>query len=113
MKTMTVESVIAELDGGIFEQKLLAALKDTALRVVEHGKKGKVVIELNMSRISESNQITIASKLKTDMPKTKGKVIEEDEVETPMYVGKSGALTAFPENQLDIEDIITRQTQEV
>ena len=106
---MTLETFLADLDGGVFEAKTLAALQDTALHVVETGKKGKVVIELTLSRISESSQITIASKLKADTPKPKGRVIEENETETPMYVSTRGALTPFPQPQLDFEGIIKQE----
>ena len=108
-KDMTLENFLADLDGGVFEAKAIAALQDTALHVVETGKKGKVVIELTLSRISESSQITIASKLKADTPKPKGRVIEENETETPMYVSARGVLTPFPQHQLDFNTIINKQ----
>ena len=108
-KDMTLENFLADLDGGIFEIKTLEALKDTALHVVETGKKGKVVIELTLSRISESSQITVLSKLKADTPKPKGRIIEENETETPMYVTAKGVLTPFPQHQLDLENIMKQE----
>lgn len=76
---------------------------------MDTGKKGKITIELTISRISEISQVTIASKLKADTPKSKGRIIEEDETETPMYVSTGGALTPFPQSQLDLEFIINKQ----
>lgn len=106
---MTIESLLGDIDGGVFEAKTLAALKETAMRVVETGKKGKVTIELSFSRISESSQVSIAAKLKADTPKSKGRIVEEDEIDTPMYVGRKGNLSAFPQHQLDIEKIIKQE----
>lgn len=110
-KNMTLETLFAELDGGIFEAKLIAALKETALRVVSTGKKGKITIELGISRISESSQVTIASKLKTDTPKSKGRIIEEDETETPMHVNSKGNLSIYPNEQLDLVDAINKKQE--
>lgn len=106
---MTIESLFAELDGGVFEAKLIAALKETALRVVSTGKKGKITIELGISRISESHQVTIASKLKSDTPKSKGRIIEEDETETPMHVNSKGELSVFHNEQLDFVKMLNEQ----
>jgi len=43
-----VEQFIADLDGGVFEEKLSAILSDVAASVIDHGKKGTVSITLDM-----------------------------------------------------------------
>lgn len=106
---MTIESLLGDIDGGVFEAKALMALKEAAMRVVETGKKGKVTIELSFSRISESSQVSVGAKLKADTPKSKGRIIEEDEVDTPMYVGVKGNLSAFPQHQVDVEELLSKQ----
>jgi len=96
-----VTEILNELDAGVFASKVGRALADTALAVTEHSRDGKVVIELKLHRIGESNQVNIVHKVKYDRPTKRGKVTEEDATETPMHVGPRGRLTMFPENQID------------
>lgn len=95
---------LADLDGGVFLQKLSQAVKDTALGVVAHGdsgRKGKVVVELTMQRIGESSQITMAHKLRFERPTKRGKIAEEDTTETALYVSPRIGVSIMPDNQID------------
>ncbi|QLK60846.1 hypothetical protein GE278_08760 [Enterobacteriaceae bacterium Kacie_13] len=97
-----VPEFLSELDAGIFENKIAAALNAAALGVLNNGGKGKVTIEIDVSRISnsmEEKRVMLAHKLKFSAPTPRGKTSEEDTTETPMYVGKGGKLSIMQEDQ--------------
>ncbi|MCC3745293.1 hypothetical protein LLQ46_00325 [Rouxiella badensis] len=97
-----VPEFLSELDAGIFENKIAAALNNAALGVLNNGGKGKVTIEIDVSRISnsmEEKRVMLSHKLKFSAPTPRGKTSEEDLTETPMYVGKGGKLTIMQEDQ--------------
>jgi len=94
-----VEEFFADLDGGVFEQKLSAILSDVAGAVIDHGKVGQVTIQLNLKQIGSSYQIAIDHTLKYKRPTSKGSISEDNQTTTPMHVGTKGALSFFPENQ--------------
>lgn len=101
-QTYDFTSTLADLDAGVFLQKISKAVRDTAVGVVAHGdkgRKGKVVIELSMQRIGESAQVALAHKLHFERPTKRGKSVEEDTTETALYVGRGGALSIVPETQ--------------
>ena len=78
---------IYDLDAGVFENKFAAALNATALGVLNNGGKGKVTIEIDLSRMSnsmEEKRVMLAHKLKFTAPTPRGKTAEEDTTETPM-----------------------------
>ena len=99
-----VETFMADLDGGVFEQKLSHMLSETAAAVIDHNRQGEVVIKLKMKRIGESHQVQIDHSLKYNRPTSRGSVQEDNVTTTPMYVGTGGALTFFPENQVPMFD---------
>ncbi len=93
---------LGDLDGGVFNNKLAAALNDVALGVINNGGKGKVVVTFDIDRLSnsvEEKRVHIKHQLKYVSPTPRGKVSEEDTTETPMYVGKGGKLTIMQEDQ--------------
>lgn len=94
-----VSEMFDDLDGGVFAEKLSKALSDVAAGVIDHDKAGKVTITLDMKRIGSSYQVAVNHKLAYTRPTAKGKVSEENTTQTPMHVGKGGALTLFPEGQ--------------
>lgn len=103
-RTYDATETLADLDAGIFLQKVSQALKDTAIGTVAHGdngKAGKVIIELSMKRLGESSQVTMAHKLKFERPTKRGKAIEEDTTETVLYVHPRTGLSIMPDNQMD------------
>ncbi|MGC6386538.1 hypothetical protein ACMV8I_02590 [Ewingella sp. S1.OA.A_B6] len=97
-----VPEFLSELDAGIFENKIAAALNAVAFGVLNNGGKGKVVIEIDVDRMSntmEEKRVMLSHKLKFVSPTPRGKSSEEDKTETPMYVGKGGKLTIMQEDQ--------------
>jgi hypothetical protein len=94
--------LLAELDAGVFAQKLARAMADTALGVVITSKKGRVTVQLDIAPIGTSHQVSIAHKLSFAKPTGNGKVSEENTTETPVYVGAGGKLTILPDNQPDL-----------
>lgn len=95
---------LADLDAGIFLQKISQAVKDTAIGVVAHGdngKKGEVTIKLTLARIGESSQVAMSHTLKFSRPTKRGRVQEEDTTETALYVSPRVGLSIMPDNQLD------------
>ncbi|HCB1485831.1 TPA: hypothetical protein MYQ22_005345, partial [Serratia marcescens] len=62
-----VPDFLGELDAGVFENKFSAALNATALGVLNNGGKGKVVITLDIDRLSnsvEEKRVSIKHQLK-------------------------------------------------
>jgi len=100
--TYKITETLEELDAGIFVQKFSRATRDVALGVVEHGKKGKVTIELTMDRVGDSSQIEIAHKLSYAKPTKRGKATEDDTTNTAIYVNRAGILTITPPSQADM-----------
>lgn len=90
MKPTDVSEFINSLNAGVFAQQVGRALSDVAAGVVEHGKKGKVVITLELSQIGESNQVKINHKLDYTQPTKRGSKREDTALDTPMYVTPNG-----------------------
>lgn len=99
--TQDSSEILQEFDAGVFAQKFSRALQDVALGVVTNSKVGSVVIQLDMKQIAHSDQVNVSHKLKYVKPTNHGKVTEENTTETPVYVGKGGKLTIFPDTQID------------
>ena len=91
--------VLDELDGGIFMQKVQAALTEVARAAITCGKQSQVVIDLKFNQIDSSSQVSITHKLATVVPRMAGKTSEEDTKKTPVYVHTDGGLSIFNENQ--------------
>lgn len=94
-----VPQFMHDLYGGAFEQKLGVALSAVAAGAVEHGRKGKVVVTFELSRIGESQTVNITHTVAMDAPTMRGNRTEKDKTETPMHVNRGGRLSLFPENQ--------------
>lgn len=91
-----LEDFFSELGAGAFKEKLALALSEAALGVVINGmgtKKSKVTIDFTISQIGENDQVIITHKLTKSIPTKRGKKMEENITETPMFVGKGGVLT--------------------
>lgn len=97
--TTDVNALLDDLDAGVFREKIARALSDVAHGVVEYSKAGKVVITLELKQIADSRQVDMSHKLTYVAPTAKGKRSEENTTQTPLYVGRGGKLTLFPENQ--------------
>lgn len=94
--------LLGELNAGVFEQKLNAALSACALNTALYGDKGKtgqVVITMDLARIGESSQVAMKHTLTFKKPTTRGCATEKDTTETPLHVGVGGRLTVTPDTQ--------------
>jgi hypothetical protein len=102
--TTKIENFFADLDGGVFEEKIIRAISDVAAAVIDNNKAGKISISLDFKRIGSSSQVTIDHKLVYVKPTSKGKASEENTTQTPMHVGARGKVTLFPEDQHQLFD---------
>ena len=100
MKATDTSEFINSLNAGVFADQVGRALSDVAAGVVDHGKKGKVVITLELSRIGESNQVKINHKLDFTAPTKRGSKREDTALDTPMYVTPDGVVL-FQTNPTD------------
>lgn len=99
MPQTDVNDFIDELGAGVFKEKLAHALSDAALGTINNGngvKKGKIVIELTLQQLNESDQLIVSHKLANTVPTKRGKRFEEDTTSTAFFVGKGGVLTITP-----------------
>lgn len=102
--TTDVKEFLSDLDAGVFEQQLSKMISEVAGAVLDHNQMGKVSIILEMKRIGTSAQVMINEKLVYVRPTSKGKISEEYTTETPMYVGRRGKVSLFPEDQGQLFD---------
>ena len=98
MTQTNIPDFIGELDAGIFESKLAAALSEVALGVLANDKTGEVTVKFSLKRMdSDNSQVQIQHKLSYTKQTKRGKSSEEDTTATPMYVHKGGMLSVTPE----------------
>lgn len=97
--TTDIVALLADLEAGVFAERLAAAVTDTALGVVTNGKKGKVVITLELARVANASQVTCSHRIQYKRPTTHGNASEDATTSTPLYVGTGGKLSLFPETQ--------------
>ncbi len=90
MKPTDLSDFLNSLNAGVFAQQVARALSDVGGGVVDFGKKGKVVITLELSQIGESNQVKINHKLDYQVPTKRGSRREDTALDTPMYVTPNG-----------------------
>jgi hypothetical protein len=96
---------VENMDGGMLTARLDAALKETALSVAELGeksKKGKVILEIQLDRVGESNQLLVKQTIKYDRLTLRGNKQEKSVTVTPMFCTAKGELKISPETQADI-----------
>lgn len=93
---------LADLDAGVFLQQVSAAIKEVALGVVEHDKKGKVTLTFDLKRIGESHQVNLAHSIDFIRPTRRGVKRENAKTSTVMHVGRAGNLSIMPESQTDM-----------
>lgn len=97
MKPTDPGEFIANCNAGAFAHQIARALSDVAAGVVDHGKKGKVTITFDISRIGESHQVKVNHKLDFIIPTKRGQKREDTALDTPFYVTAEG-LQLFAEN---------------
>ena len=94
-----INALLDDLDAGIFREKLARALSAAAAGCVQHSKAAEVTVKFSLKQIADSSQVDCAHRLSYVVPTAKGKRSEENTTKTPLYVGRGGKLTLFPENQ--------------
>lgn len=99
-----VHGFISELDAGVFEEKLAAALSEVGAAVIQSGGLGRIRIDLAFKQLGNGHQVIVSHKLAFERPTMRGKACEEDTTETPMHVGRRGNLSLFPEDQCQMFD---------
>ncbi len=90
MKPTDISDFMNSLNAGVFARQVGAALSEAGAGVVDHGKKGKVVISFELARIGESNQVKVNHKLDYLVPTKRGSRREDVALDTPMYVTANG-----------------------
>lgn len=93
-----VPEFLSELDAGVFQNKISAALNLVGSGVNNNGGTGEIHIVFKLTQFDE-NRVKISHKLKFITPTRRGKQSEEDTTETPMFVGRGGKLTILQEDQ--------------
>lgn len=97
-KQTEFDTLLHDLNGGVFLQQLNAAITDVSSNVVAHGKAGSVSIDLSIKRIGDTMQVNVQHKITASVPKPRGKITEENTTETPLHCD-AGRLTLFPDVQ--------------
>ena len=95
-------NLLGDLNAGVFEQQINAAVSDVAANVVTHGKTGELVIKLKFKQIGESNQVAMTHSLKFLVPPMRGRIVEESASDTPLHVGRGGKLSLYPGEQTEM-----------
>jgi hypothetical protein len=101
MQATDLTDFLESQDGGALKDKIEALISEVSGAVVDTGKKGKVQLTFELSRIKESAQVNIAATIKMSKPKKRGTTVDDYTVDTPMHVGPGGKVTMFPEHQRD------------
>tara|TARA_Y100000748_G_scaffold249194_1_gene214079 strand:+ start:631 stop:975 length:345 start_codon:yes stop_codon:yes gene_type:complete len=97
MKPTDPGEFIANLNAGVFANQLGRALSDVAAGVIDHSKKGKVIVTFDLSQIGETHQVEVTHKLDFETPTKRGKKREDTTLKTPMFVTANG-LQLFADN---------------
>lgn len=88
-----IAEFMSDLDGGQLEHMLSIALSQTAAAVVDHAKKGEVVLKLKFEQIKGTHQVRVEHKLTFAKPTSTGRSGEETEGATVLHVGRYGRLS--------------------
>lgn len=99
-----VGEFITDLDGGMFDRMLSTALSQTAAASVDHDKVGEVTVKFSFKKIPGTAQVHCEHTLKFSSPTADGKRGEEAKRTTALHVGKYGALSLAPANQMAFLD---------
>jgi len=91
-----VTDFIANLDAGLFEQKLGLALSQVAAGAMDHDRKGKITITLTFERLEGTFQCRVGHQLQFARPTLDGEAGEKEKRATVFHVGQYGALSIIP-----------------
>lgn len=102
----SIETLMAELDGGTLGPRLAAALAESALGVAACNtktKKGKVTLEFTITPVGgDQTQVQIDHTVKFSSPTQRGKKQEDISTSSVMYVSNRGAITVLPNTNKDL-----------
>lgn len=101
-ESRNLDDVLQELDAGIFVNKVTESLKKVALGVINHDKKGSVIIKLELDRIGETDSVQIKHTIQYNQPTKRGKLVEDNATTTPMHVSRTGELSVNRQSQDDL-----------
>jgi hypothetical protein len=104
LSTTDISEFLSDLDAGRFEKVLSAALSISASNAVDNAKKASVTLKIEIEPIPGTAQVHVHHTVSYSHPTTDGKRSEEQSRSTPMHVGKGGALSLTPANQLTMFD---------
>ena len=112
LKPTDTTKFLTELTGGAFSDQIGHALSDVAESVTATGKKGQVVITLDIEQMGdkESSQVGIKHKLTYTAPERFGSRKEDYTRKTPMYVNNGGEMSLFANHTADIFDQTNQET---
>ena len=97
-------AALDDFNGGLFVQKINAALTEAALSAIQTGKMSVVEIKISMVQIEGINQVAIAPFLKKTIPHARGDTTDRSsDKRVPMFVHSNGQLSPFTEDQMGFE----------
>jgi hypothetical protein len=99
-----VGEFITDLDGGQFDRMLSTALSQVAAGVIDNEKVGEVTVKFAFEKIPGTHQVLCKHTCKFTRPTMDGKAGEEVTRKTALHVGKFGALSLAPPNQMAFLD---------
>lgn len=70
-----ITALFGDLNAGVFEQQVNAAISDVAANVVTHGKKGELTLKFSFKQIGDSHQVAVTHQLKSVVPMARGRII--------------------------------------
>lgn len=102
----TIETLMAELEGGTLGPRIATALAEVCLGVAacnDRKKKGKVTLEFLITPIgADQSQVQLDHTVKFTTPTQRGKKQEELATSSVMYVSNRGAITVLPNNNREL-----------
>lgn len=106
LKPTDTTKFLGDLTGGAFTDQIGHALSDVAESVISTGKKGQVVITLDIEQMGdkESSQVGIKHKLAYTAPERFGTRKEDYARKTPMYVNHGGEMSLFANHTAGLFD---------
>jgi hypothetical protein len=102
MAKFDATQLLNELEAGLLSAKLTQIMKETALGVAEHGKKGQVTLTFDFKRIGETMQLALSHKIGYKRPTKKGMAAGHDGDLTAVYCNGNGDLSIMPHNQTEL-----------
>lgn len=99
--------MLEEFNAGVFLMQFEEILKQTALGVIYHGnkgKKGKVTLTFNISRVEDpdkTDKVLVEHTWALESPTKRGKKSETNKTDTEMHVSREGCLSIISYDQAD------------